>query len=209
MAIVTSTHVLLTGALMPAVPSVVRVTEPSPVSGMEEVAQTTVVPVVAEFMSTVQSAAAPPHVLSLLDALPILPGPLVILAVAVPLPNVVFTELTVMVSVWLVPTALTAVAGVIWMFASTFVFVYVQVTVSPSPSELTVATPVPRSVVIVEVSNAEVQVSEDSLNWLGIGVSVKARLPPSVPGAKPLNVWLAVPLTVVRLKVSTDFPVAG
>ena len=131
-----------------------------------------------------------------------------ILAVAVPLPNVVFTELTVMVSVWLVPTALTAVAGVIWMFASTFVFVYVQVTVSPSPSELTVATPVPRSVVIVEVPNAEVQVSEDSLNWLGIGVSVKARLPPLVPGAKPLNVWLAVPLTVVRLKFDTPFPVA-
>ena len=131
-----------------------------------------------------------------------------ILAVAVPLPNVVFTELTVMVSVWLVPTALTAVAGVIWMFASAFVFVYVQVTVSASPSELTVATPVPRSVVIVEVPNAEAQVSEDSLNWLGIGVSVKARLPPLVPGAKPLNVWLAVPLTVVRLKFDTPFPVA-
>src|SRR5437016_2048921 len=94
------------------------------------------------------------------------------------------------------------------MFASTFVFVYVQVTVSPSPSELTVATPVPRSVVIVEVPNAEVQVSEDSLNWLGIGVSVKVRLPPLFPGTRPPNVWLAVPLTVVRLKLDTPFPVA-
>src|SRR5437667_3903522 len=152
-------------------------------------------------------APAPP---SLHDAVPITkpPGPLVILAVAVPLPKVVFTELTVMVSVWLVPTALTAVAGVIWMFASAFVFVYVQVTVSPSPSEVTVPTPVPRSVVIVEVPNAEAQVSEDSLNWLGIGVSVKALLPPLVPGAKPLNVWLAVPLTVVRLKFDTPIPVA-
>src|SRR5437867_768099 len=41
-------HVLLAGPLLPAVPFVVRVTEPSPVSGMEEVAETTVVPVVAE-----------------------------------------------------------------------------------------------------------------------------------------------------------------
>ena len=59
MAIVASAHVLLAGALLPAVPSVVRVTEPSPVSGMEEVAETTVVPVVAEVMTTVQLAVAP------------------------------------------------------------------------------------------------------------------------------------------------------
>src|SRR5438093_191110 len=37
MAIVASTHVLLAGPLLPAVPFVVRVTEPASVSGMEEV----------------------------------------------------------------------------------------------------------------------------------------------------------------------------
>ena len=62
MAIVASTHVLLAGLLLPAVPSVVRVAEPAPVSGMEEVAETTVVPVVAEVMTTVQLAVAPPPV---------------------------------------------------------------------------------------------------------------------------------------------------
>src|SRR5207253_260354 len=99
MAIVASTHVLLAGALLPAVLSVVRATEPSPVSGMEEVAETTVVPVVAEVMTTVQLAVEPPPVylhvdtpttllypLSLHDALPILP-------IVVP------TAVTVMVSV--------------------------------------------------------------------------------------------------------------
>src|SRR5436309_720078 len=94
------------------------------------------------------------------------------------------------------------------MFASAYVFLYVPLSVSAPSIVRAVATPVPRSVVIVEVPNAEAQVSEDSLNWLGIGVSVKARLPPLVPGAKPLNVWLAVPLTVVRLKFDTLFPVA-
>src|SRR2546428_7515994 len=58
-AILALTHVLLAGALLPAVPSVVRVTEPSPVSGMEEVAETTVVPVLAEVITTVQLAVAP------------------------------------------------------------------------------------------------------------------------------------------------------
>ena len=62
MAIVASAHVLLAGPLLPAVPSVVRLTEPPPVSGMEEVAETTVVPVVAEVMTTVQLAVAPPPV---------------------------------------------------------------------------------------------------------------------------------------------------
>src|SRR5437016_2114662 len=100
MAIVASTHVLLAGPLLPAVPSVVRVIEPASVSGMEEVAETTVVPVVAEVLITVPLAAAP-QPLSLHDALPIskLPGPLAILAVAVPLPSVVPTAVTVMVSV--------------------------------------------------------------------------------------------------------------
>src|SRR5438132_1047601 len=45
MAIVASAQVLLAGALLPAVPSVVRVSEPASVSGMEEVAETTVVPI--------------------------------------------------------------------------------------------------------------------------------------------------------------------
>src|SRR2546428_789556 len=99
MAIAASTHVLLAGPLLPAVPLVVRVTEPSPVSGMEEVAETTVVPVLAEVMTTVQLAVAPPpfffndaapteiYALSLLHALPI------------SLPTVVPTAVTVMVSV--------------------------------------------------------------------------------------------------------------
>src|SRR2546428_249560 len=99
MAIVASTHVLLDGPPLPAVPFLVRVTEPASVSGMEEVAETTVVPVVAEVMTTVQlfffndPATTEIYTLSLHDALPIL------LAVAVPLPNVVFTAVTVMVSV--------------------------------------------------------------------------------------------------------------
>src|SRR3989442_14147057 len=64
MAIVAPTYVLLTGLLLPAVPSVVRVAEPAPVSGMEEVAETTVVPVVAEVITTVQLAVEPPPVRS-------------------------------------------------------------------------------------------------------------------------------------------------
>src|SRR5947199_169598 len=99
MAIVASTHVLLAVPLLPAVPFVVRVIEPSPVSGMEEVAETTVVPVAADVITTVQLAVAPPpDSLYLHDALPI-SGPLVILAVAVPSPSVVPTAVTVMVSV--------------------------------------------------------------------------------------------------------------
>jgi hypothetical protein len=39
---------------------VVRVIEPSPTTGMFEVAETTVVPVTAEVMTTVQVFAAPP-----------------------------------------------------------------------------------------------------------------------------------------------------
>src|SRR5207247_7152894 len=99
MAIVASAHVLLAGALLPPVPSVVRVTEPSPVSGMEEVAETMVVPVVAEVMTTVQLAVEPPPVYLHVGEPTKLPGPLVILAVAVPLPTVVPTAVTVMVSV--------------------------------------------------------------------------------------------------------------
>src|SRR5262245_27468746 len=55
-----STQVLLAGPLLPAVPSVVRITAPSLVSGMFDVADTTVVPVTADVMVTVQLALAPP-----------------------------------------------------------------------------------------------------------------------------------------------------
>src|SRR5947199_215967 len=99
MAIVASAHVLLAGPLLPAVPFVVRVTEPASVSGMEEVAETTVVPVVAEVMTTVQLAVARSEVRREGRKVTKLPGPLVILAVAEPLPTVVPTAVTVMVSV--------------------------------------------------------------------------------------------------------------
>jgi len=59
-AILASTHALLAGPLLPAVPLVVRVTEPLPVSGMSDVADTTVVPVAFDVMTTVQLALAPP-----------------------------------------------------------------------------------------------------------------------------------------------------
>src|SRR5439155_1101828 len=99
MAIVASTHVLLAGALLLAVPSVVRVAEPAPVSGMEEVAETTVVPVVAEVMTTVQLAVEPPPVFLNVGECTTLTGPPGILAVAGQLHNVVPTAVTVMVSV--------------------------------------------------------------------------------------------------------------
>src|SRR2546428_1398197 len=57
--IAASTHVLLAGPLLPAVPSVVRVTEPSPVSGMEEVAETTVAPLDSRQDPTVHPVFAP------------------------------------------------------------------------------------------------------------------------------------------------------
>src|SRR3989442_312179 len=94
MAIVASAHVLLAGALLPAVPFVVRVTEPASVSGMEEVAETTVVPVVAEVMTTVHLAVDPSTPEPPAGDLPKLPCPLVILAVGVPLATVVPTAVT-------------------------------------------------------------------------------------------------------------------
>src|SRR5437867_822876 len=99
MAIVVGRAAWRAGARLPAVPFVVRVTEASPVSGMEEVAETTVVPVVAEVITTVQLAVEPPPVYLHVGEPTKLPGPLVILAVAVPLPTVVPTAVTVMVSV--------------------------------------------------------------------------------------------------------------
>src|SRR5438876_26313 len=99
MVIVASAHVLLAVPLLPAVPSVVRVAEPSPVSGMEEVAETTVVPVVAELITTLSFPTRRSSDLLHVGEPTKLPGPLVILAVAEPLPNVVPTAVTVMVSV--------------------------------------------------------------------------------------------------------------
>jgi hypothetical protein len=51
-----------------------------------------------------------------------LPGPLTMLAVAVPAASVPLIALTVIVRTWFVPTAFVAVGGEIWMFASTHVF---------------------------------------------------------------------------------------
>src|SRR5438093_140209 len=99
MAIVAAPQVLLAGSLLPAVPFVVRLTEPSPVSGMEEVAETTVVPVVEEVMTTVQQIGRASCREMHVGEPTKLPGTLVILAVAVLLPIVVPTAVTVMVSV--------------------------------------------------------------------------------------------------------------
>src|SRR5947208_2544427 len=99
MAIVASAHVLLAVPLLPAVLSVVRATEPSPVSGMEEVAETTVVPVAADVMTTVQLAVERSEERREGKECRKRPGPHVILADAVPLPIVVPTAVTVMVSV--------------------------------------------------------------------------------------------------------------
>src|SRR2546425_998542 len=99
MAIVASTDVLLAGPLLPAVPFVVRVTEPASVSGMEEVAETTVVPVVAEVITDRKSVVEGKSVDLGGRGIIKKKGPLVILAVAEPLPNVVPTAVTVMVSV--------------------------------------------------------------------------------------------------------------
>src|SRR5439155_920329 len=110
MAIVASTHVLLAGPLLPAVPSVVRATEPSPVSGMEEVAETTVVPVAAEVMTTDQNSARPTSGYVHIGYPTKLPGTQVILAFSVQLHIVVTFSVTVMLCVSLVPTALFAVS---------------------------------------------------------------------------------------------------
>src|SRR5262245_13621654 len=66
-AILASAHVLLAAPLLSSLlgvelPSVVRVTEPSPASGMSEVADTTVVPVTADVITTLQLAVRPPPV---------------------------------------------------------------------------------------------------------------------------------------------------
>ena len=60
MAITASAQILLAGPLLPARPLVVRTTEPSPTSGMVEVADTTVVPVTADVIVTWQLALVVP-----------------------------------------------------------------------------------------------------------------------------------------------------
>src|SRR5262245_35556480 len=90
-----------------------------PLTGMSDVAETTVVPTAADVMVTVQLAVAPPPVYVHVFGPTKLPGPLTIEAVAVcgPPSIVPFRALTVIVSTWFVPTALVAVAGVGWIFA--------------------------------------------------------------------------------------------
>src|SRR5439155_1133044 len=55
-----STQFISAGPLLPAVPSELRDGEPSPARGMLEVAETFVVPTVADVITTVQLALAPP-----------------------------------------------------------------------------------------------------------------------------------------------------
>src|SRR5262249_39481573 len=80
-------------------------------------------PVTALVFISVQRPPPPPPLFPYATLLRSLPGPLPMLAVAVPPPAsmVPFTALTVIVSVWFVFTALVAAAGVMWMFASTHV----------------------------------------------------------------------------------------
>src|SRR2546428_400444 len=100
MAIVASTQVGRAWWRERAEISVVGVSLKKHVSGMEEVAETAVVSVVAVVLNKVQLAVAPPPVYFKHEAAAAkLPGPVVILAVAVPSPSVVPTAVTVMVSV--------------------------------------------------------------------------------------------------------------
>ena len=109
-------------AVFAAVP-VVRVIV-TPLTGMAAVADTTVVPVAADEIVTVQLAVAPPPVYVQVGEPTKLPGPLTIDAVAVcgPASNRPPTAFTVTVSTWFFPTGLIADGGVIWMFASTHTF---------------------------------------------------------------------------------------
>jgi hypothetical protein len=103
--------------------AVARVTV-TPLTGMSEAAETTVVPVAAEVIVTWQNAVAPPPTYVHWFVPTKLPGPDTMNAVAVcgPASIVPLSAFTVIVSTWFAPTALVAVAGVIWMFASTQVF---------------------------------------------------------------------------------------
>src|SRR6266446_3670647 len=123
MLMLASTQVLFALPLPPAVVfaavPVVRVIV-APPTGMPEVADTTVVPVAAEVIVTVQLAVAAPPVYVQLAGPTKLPGPLTIDAVAVcgPASIVPPRAFTVIVNTWFVPTAFVAVAGAIWMLAS-------------------------------------------------------------------------------------------
>jgi hypothetical protein len=110
-------------AVFCAVP-VVRVIE-TPLTGMFDVACTTVTPGTAELIVIVQLAVAAPPVYVQLGEPTKLPGPDTIDAVAVcgPGSSVPPSAFTVIVSTWFVPTGFVAVAGVMLMFASTQFFV--------------------------------------------------------------------------------------
>src|SRR3954454_9364596 len=96
----------------------------TPLTGIADVAVTTVVPAVAEVIVTVQLAVAAPPVYVQVGEPTKLPGPDTIEAVAVcgPASIVPLIAVTVIVSTWFVPTGLFAVAGVIAIFAFTNVF---------------------------------------------------------------------------------------
>jgi hypothetical protein len=70
-----------------------------------------------------------------------LPGPLTMLAVAVPLPSVPLAAATVIVRTWFVPTAFVAVGGAILMFASV---THVFEALSLPPAVVLAAVPVVR-----------------------------------------------------------------
>src|SRR5438876_1015688 len=96
-----STQFFCAWPLLPPVPSVVRDSEPSPANGMFEVAETAVVPAVADVITTVQLALALPPRRSPDLAPTKLPGPLEMVAVAVPPPAAIMPPdvFTVIVSV--------------------------------------------------------------------------------------------------------------
>src|SRR2546428_318958 len=99
MAIVASAHVLLAVPLLPAVEREGGVTGKRADLGGGRVVENKEVPVVAEVMTTGQLAGEPPPVQVDVGMPAKLPGRLVMLAVPEPLPNVVPTAVTVMVSV--------------------------------------------------------------------------------------------------------------
>src|SRR5207249_11755585 len=87
MAAVTSGCVLVVSLALPAVPFVVRVTEPASVSGMEEVAETTVVPVVAEVMRSEERRCRATAVAPVVGVSTTMTGPVVIFAVVASVTN--------------------------------------------------------------------------------------------------------------------------
>src|SRR5262245_43053931 len=92
-----------------------------PLTGMSDVAETTVVPTAAEVIVTVHVAVAAPPVEVQGFGPTNEPGPLTIEAVAVCGPASIgpWIAFTVILSTWFVLTALVSFAGVIWMLALT------------------------------------------------------------------------------------------